>query len=138
MTIKREDLVAAASVGLLPCRQVDPLLVFLLQRDVRAKREALQAQSAAHNPAGKGGWLSWLIGLLAVVAAAWLAGQSTHAGAAVGGGTLLVSALLYVGAALALAAWFRRRGFGARVRLLVALAMASLPLAVLALQQVSR
>ena len=44
MTIRREDLVAAAAVGLLQYRQVEPLLVFLLQRDVRAQREAMLAR----------------------------------------------------------------------------------------------
>lgn len=44
MTIRREDLTAAAAAGLLPYRQIDPLLIFLLQRDIVAKRQVLLAQ----------------------------------------------------------------------------------------------
>ena len=64
--IKREDLVAAAAVGLLQYRQIDPLLVFLLQRDVRIKRQALLAQTSVWQ-GGVNSWLSCLAGLLGIV-----------------------------------------------------------------------
>jgi len=56
---------------------------------------------------------------------------------ALGGGAYVLLAVLYLTAGLVIAAWFRRQGFGRRIRLLSAVAMASLPMAVVALQQVS-
>lgn len=71
MTIRREDLAAAAAVGLLHYTQIDPLLVYLLQRDVRAKREAMLAQLSRRSQFNL--WLSYAAGLLALIVAALFA-----------------------------------------------------------------
>ena len=138
MTIRRDDLVAAAAVGLLQYRQVDPLLVFLLQRDVLAKREALNAQANASGNSGLYALLSYMVALMAIVTASLFAALfTTRVVAAMGNGAFLFFIALYLLAAFGVAAWFRRRGFCVRVRVLTAIAMASVPLAVVALQQVS-
>ncbi|TFV99507.1 hypothetical protein E4K72_16360 [Oxalobacteraceae bacterium OM1] len=133
MTIKREDLVAAASVGLLPYRQIDPLLVFLLQRDVLAKRAALGNEVAAPRV----NWASYLLGLsLVVLAALGALVYTVKAFGPMSNASLFCFTLAYTAIALGLASWFRRRRIGARVRVVAALVMAMLPFAVLALQQV--
>lgn len=138
MTIRREDLVAAAAVGVLQYRQIDPLLVFLLQRDVRAKRMALVQQSRLRRPGPLHALLSYLVAVLAIVTASMFALLfMTRAVQSGGIGALFFFTALYLAGALALAAWFKRRGYCGRVRLLVAALMASVPLAVFALQQVA-
>ncbi len=138
MTIRRDDLMAAAAVGLLHYRQIDPLLVFLLQRDVLAKRTALAAQAGAAKHGGLYALLSWLLVFVALVTAALFAVLfTTRAVQAIGVGALFFFTLLYGLGALGLAALFKRRGYCGRVRLLLALVMASVPLAVFALQQVT-
>jgi hypothetical protein len=138
MTIRRDDLVAAAAAGLLQYRQVDPLLVFLLQRDITAKRQAMLAQARPRRYQGLFTVLSFLLAVLAVVTAVMFGVLfSSRAALAMGSGAWAALVLLYLGAALALVAWFRRRGYGGRIRLLFAVVMASVPLAVVALQQVS-
>lgn len=134
MTIRREDLAAAAAVGLLHYRQVEPLRVFLLQRDVRARREAMLAQLHPAPLRRVNAWLLYLLGALALLTAllfsllfAGRALQSTD------GLTPLLFAVPYGVAVLALAAWFRRRGLRARARMLAGLMVASVPLAVVAL-----
>jgi hypothetical protein len=140
MTIRREDLVAAAAVGLLQYRQVEPLLVFLLQRDVRAQREAMLARRRRQRPFVNGIniALSRVVGFLALVTATLFAVLfSSRAVQAMGSGALLLLGSVYAAGSLGIAAWLRRRGFCARVRVMVALAIASVPLAVIALQHVS-
>jgi hypothetical protein len=140
MTIQRDDLVAAAAVGLLQYRQVDPLLIFLLQRDVRERRAALLA-GVRPRPVRAGGTyvLSYLAGTLAIVTAALFALVFTsRAVESVGVGALFFFTLLYAVAALGLASWFKRRGLGAPGRILATLALALVPLAVFALQQAIR
>lgn len=137
MTISREDLAAAASLGLLQYSQVDPLLIFLLQRDVSAKRAALAASARAATPPH---WLRvvlWYtavflavltVGLFAVVYASQL---TPGAGLA----ALLGTVVLYTGAGIKLASWSRGRGYCRITRVALGAVMASLPLAVLALHQ---
>lgn len=135
MTIRREDLAAAAAVGLLQYRQIDPLLVFLLQRDVCAKRQALQVRTTQGG--GFHTFLSYLLAMLAIVVAALFAVLfMVRMAPAMSVGALLSFTALYALAALGIAAWFRRRGYRGRVRLLSAAIVASVPLAVFALQQV--
>ena len=137
MTIRREDLVAAAAAGLLQYRQVDPLLVFLLQRDITAKRQAMLSQARPHFR-GIHAVLSFLAAVLAVVTAVMFGVLfSSRAVHTMGSGVNVLFALLYLALGLAIAAWFRKRGYWGRVRLLFAVVMASVPLAVVALQQVS-
>ena len=138
MTIRRDDLVAAAAAGLLQYRQIDPLLVFLLQRDITAQRQALLAQARPRRYQGLYAVLSFLVAVLAVVTAVMFSVLfSSRVLDAMGGGAYGLFALLYLGAGLAIAAWFRRRGYCGRIRLLFAVMMASVPLAVVALQQVA-
>ena len=140
MTIRREDLVAAAAVGLLQYRQVEPLLVFLLQRDVRAQREAMLARQGRQRPSARSinTILFYFVALLALVTATLFAVLlSSRAVQAMGQGVLLLFVLAYAGGGLGVAAWLRRRGFCARLRVAAALAVASVPLAVIALQHVT-
>ncbi|HYD97412.1 MAG TPA: hypothetical protein VEC01_18970 [Noviherbaspirillum sp.] len=138
MTIRREDLVAAAAAGLLQYRQIDPLLVFLLQRDIRAQRQALVAQTQANAYSRLNAALSYAAAFLAVVTASLFGVLfASRFMDAAGNAALVLFAAGYIVVGLGLAAWFRRRGFGGRLRVLSAVIMASLPLAVVALQQVS-
>lgn len=136
MTIRRDDLVAAAAAGLLQYRQVDPLLVFLLQRDITAKRQAMLEQARPRHYTGLHAALSFLLAVLAVVTAVMfgvlVSSRTAHA---MGNSAWAVLLFLYLAGGMALVAWFRKRGYGARIRLLVAVVMASVPLAVVALQQ---
>jgi hypothetical protein len=136
MMIRREDLAAAASVGLLHYSQVDPLLVYLLQRDVRAKRLALAAQARAPRR-------NWFHRLL-YVAAAFLAVLTaslfilllaTRVASSEGPMLLGFSVLLYTALGVALAVWSRGRGYGTSIGVTLLVLMASLPLAVFALHQ---
>jgi len=136
MTITREDLAAAAAVDLLQYRQIDPLLVFLLQRDVHARRAALaeQARRSSHGAVVMG--LSYLAGLLAIVTAALFAALFTsRATDSFDFSVLAAGGILYALSAVRVASWFRQRGYCARVRVLAALALVSVPLAVLVVQQ---
>ncbi len=138
MTIRRDDLVAAASVGLLQYRQIDPLLVYLLQRDVRLKRMALIAQAQARQRSGFHAFLSNVAALLAVITASLFGVLfTTRSAHAMGFGAIVLFTLLYGFGALALAFWFKQRGYCGRFRVLSALIMTSVPLAVFALQQVA-
>ncbi|HZW23180.1 hypothetical protein [Noviherbaspirillum sp.] len=138
MTIRRDDLVAAAAAGLLQYRQVDPLLVFLLQRDISAKRQAMLAQTGSKRFQGLYGVLSFLAAALAVVTAIMFSVLfSSRTVDAMDGAAYALFALLYLGAGLAVAAWLRKRGYCGRIRLLLAVVLASAPLAVVALQQVA-
>lgn len=132
--IQREDLAAAASAGLLHCRQVDPLLVFLLQRDVLAKRQAMLAQSRSARANGTSILMAYLAGMLAMVTAALFAVLfTTRTAEVVGIGALVIFSLFYGAGAIGLASWFRHRGFSAPVRILTALVIALVPVALYSL-----
>ena len=139
MTIRRDDLVAAAALGLLQYRQIDPLLVFLLQREVCAKRQALAAQGRARRQSGVYAILSYTVAALAIVTISLFAvlfvPRLVHE---IGSGAVLILIFLHIIAVFGVAAWFRKRGYGGSVRLLAAVIVASVPLAVMALQQVAR
>ena len=138
MTIRRDDLVAAAAAGLLQYRQVDPLLVFLLQRDITAKRQAMLSQARPRQYPGIYAVLSFLVAVLAIVTAVMFTVLFTSRAAyAMGSGTTVSFALLYMAAGVSIAAWFRKRGYCGRIRLLFAVVIASVPLAVVALHQVA-
>ncbi|WP_019140257.1 hypothetical protein [Noviherbaspirillum massiliense] len=136
MKIKREDLVDAAGAGLLQYRQIDPLLIFLLQRDVAARRRALHEQVPA-EPAEKGQvLLSLLGGMLGIAAAALFALLVTVPAVRMFGlGSLLTLTLLYAFCAFRLTAWFRERGTGLSIRILSGSGIALMPLAIFALEQ---
>lgn len=135
MTIRRDDLVAAAAVGLLQYRQIDPLLVFLLQRDVVSRRQAMLDETHRMPQARINRLLSWILAILAIITAALLAVVMTsRAMHSISSGALAAFSALYLLTALAVASWFRRRGVGGRLRMLGALVVAVAPLAVLAIQ----
>lgn len=135
MTIRRDDLVAAAAVGLLQYRQIDPLLVFLLQRDVVARRQAMLDETHWMPQARINRLLTYVLAMLAIITAALLTVVMTsRAMHTIGTGALAVFSALYLLTALAVTSWFRRRGYRGRLRMLGALVVAVAPLAVLAIQ----
>jgi hypothetical protein len=135
MTIRREDLAAAAAVGLLQYRPIDPLLVFLLQRDVRARRQVLAAQVRGQQRGWAFGLLSLLAIVLAIVTIAMFGLLFSTRAEPAGLGMLFSFAALYVLVALSVVNWASRRSQGGPVRTLSALAVASVPLAVFTLAQ---
>lgn len=139
MVIQREDLVAAASLGLLQYRQIDPLLIFLLQRDVRSKREAMLAQTKPARVARTYVMLSYLAGLLAIATAALFAVLFTNrAVESLGMGALFFLTALYALCAIGVASWFKKWGFGMLTRILSGFMIALVPVAVFGLHQVIR
>ncbi|KIF81813.1 hypothetical protein [Noviherbaspirillum autotrophicum] len=136
MTIRREDLAAAAAVGLLHYKQVEPLLVFLLQRDLREKREEMLAQMRPAPFQRLNRWLSYLAGALALATAILFVVLLADRGHLAGDIDLLLFTFPYGLGLLVLVLSVRRRGIGARLRMPAALVVASVPLAVLALHHV--
>ena len=137
MTIQREDLVAAAAVGLLPYRQIDPLLVFLRQRDVIKKRLELGAHLYPRQPGSLATTLSWIAIALGLVTAAMFAVLFTgRAVQTMGVGALFFITLFYALGGLGVSSWFKRHGLGGRARASLAALLTAAPLAVFAFQQV--
>jgi hypothetical protein len=137
MMIQRDDLVAAAAVGILQYRQIDPLLIFLLQRDVRTQREAMLAQTRSARVRRMYAFLTYVVGVLAIVTTAMFGVLlTTRAIGSLGTEALVFFTVLYSLCALGLTSWFKRRGFGMAIRLLTAFVVAVVPVAVFALQQV--
>lgn len=135
MTIRREDLAAAAAVGLLHYTQIDPLLVFLLQRDVRGRREAMLAQLRSARRGRLNLWLSYVASLLGLVTAALFTVLFVaRAEKAMDAGALFLFAMLCSAGMIALASWLRKCGFCARAR--IVLTLASVSIAALALYHV--
>jgi hypothetical protein len=135
MTIQREDLVAAASVGILQYKQIDPLLIYLLQRDVCTHREAmLEQKTSAHVRGRVFRFLTYLVLALGVITASLFAvmfGMRANVMTGAGTGSLIaVTALCALGIAL----WFTRKRFGVVIRMLVAFLIALVPVGVFALQ----
>lgn len=136
--IRREDLVAAAALGLLQYRQIDPLLVFLLQRDVIAKRRELMAGATARQVGGASLVRSYLFTLLLVLAAMLVAVLFTSRAVQTNGiGALFFMTLMYGLGAILLTGWFKRQGYCGRIRAAIAVSMAAAPLAVFAVQQIA-
>lgn len=138
MTIRREDLAAAASLGLLQHSQVDPLLIFLLQRDVLARRAELAA--AAQAAATPRTWLRavlWYTAALLAVLTAGLFGVLYVSRSAPGAGlaALVCAVGLYTAAGVKLASWSRGRGYCRATRVTLGVVMASVPLAALLVHQ---
>jgi len=135
MTITREDLAAAAAAGVLQYRQIDPLLVYLLQRDVLARRRTLAGPARTPHPAPVVAWLFYLAAVMAVVTTLlFTVLLAMHVPKAVTGGALLSAALLYLLVSALVVAWGTKRGFHVRMRVFTALAMVTVPLALLLVQ----
>ncbi|GIZ51388.1 hypothetical protein [Noviherbaspirillum aridicola] len=138
MTIRREDLAAAASLGLLQHSQVDPLLIFLLQRDVLARRAELAA--AAGSAAAPQAWLRavlWYTLAFLAVLTVGLFGvlYLSRSGPGAGLAALLAAVVLYAAAGVKLASWSRGRGYCRGTRVTLGVVMASVPLAALVVHQ---
>lgn len=136
MKISREALLAAASAGVLQYRQIEPLLVFLLQHDLLQTREAMLEQKKPQKTVMT--WLGYTAVALAFVTACmfitlvfskgWTGMVSTP---------ILAGMLAYLLATIGVIAWVRYRGYDFRVRLMALIGMASVPLAVLTIHQVT-
>ena len=129
MTIKREDLIAAASAGVLQYKQIDPMLVFLMQRDIKSKRDTEVRQTRTPHHTGRHVMLI-MLGILAIVGGALMAGMH---------GLISLSAIgpermpwvigVYAVFTLAVAAWSERRRIGSKIRFFLTSVLALLPLA---------
>lgn len=126
MTIKREDLQAAADAGVLDPAEIDGLLAFLARRAAQLPQAGAARFSGTHV-------LYYLGGMLAIGAATLFA---TLAVEAVGMGALLVLSVLYAAAATGMAAKLEKQGFGIPAGIFATLAIALVPLAIYALQHV--
>jgi hypothetical protein len=138
MTVKREDLLAAASVGVLQYKQVEPVLVFLLQRDVSLQRRAMLAEKGPPriNPRHL---LLYVVALIGLAMVAMLIGWYTRlAFQALGVGGLLWFTGLYAAFTIGVAAWFERRNVALTVRIFSTSVIALMPLAVFAAQELYR
>ena len=100
MKIKREMLEEAASAGMLKYSQIDNLLVFLVQQELKKNRETSVVRSASARQYS-------LAGALAMVAAAVFAVQAIGA---LGIGALLWFAVLYGLCAVGVAQWSAQSG----------------------------
>ncbi|HEY8609102.1 MAG TPA: hypothetical protein VIM12_18450 [Noviherbaspirillum sp.] len=134
MTIRREDLAAAASLGLLQYNQVDPLLIFLLQRDLRERQVALAA-SARATPVQ---WLRTVLSYVAAFLAVLTLGMFgvlhvSRIAPSAGLAALVLAVILYTAVGVGLAVWSRGQGHCRPIRVTLGVVMASVPLAVLAL-----
>lgn len=126
MTIKREDLQAAADAGVLNPSEIDGLLAFLAQRFAKSPQRSEARFTGTHV-------LYYLGGMLAIGAASLF---TTLAVEALGMGALLVLSVLYALAAIGIAAKLEKHGFGIPAGIFATLAIALVPLAVFALQHV--
>lgn len=126
MKIQREDLAAAAEQGVLQPEQIDPLLAFLSQRNIKPGKADTPRFSGTHV-------LYYLGGLLAICAASLFA---TLAVESLGMPALLGLTLLYAACAIGAASWFEKHGLGVPASIFATLAIALTPLAVFALQHV--
>ncbi|HEV7619586.1 MAG TPA: hypothetical protein VGO51_15930 [Burkholderiaceae bacterium] len=136
MTVKREDLLAAAAAGVLQYTQVDPLLIFLLQRDVNLQRGAMLREKSAARMSGKHvlGYMAAILGI--GIATSLIAYYTKLAFDALGVGGLLWFIALYALFTVAMATWFERRQIGVSARIFSTSVIALLPLAVFATHQI--
>jgi len=138
MTVNREDLLAAASVGVLQYKQVEPVLVFLLQRDVNLQRRAMLAEKGPLRVKPRH-LLLYAVALIGLAMVAMLIGWYTRlAVQALGMGGLLWFIGLYAALTIGMAAWFERRKMAPPVRIFSTSVIALMPLAVFAAQQLFR
>jgi hypothetical protein len=135
MTVKREDLLAAASVGVLHYTQVDPLLVYLLQRDVNEQRQAMLRQKRGSRMSGKHVMLYMAAILVIGLVAAMVAFYTKLAFDALGPTGILWFIGLYALVTVGVAAWFEGRQIGLPVRIFSTSVIALVPLAIFASQQ---
>lgn len=135
MSVKREDLLAAAAVGVVQYTQVDPLLIFLLQRDVNLHREAMLREKRPVRMSGMHVMFYMLALLFVGVATTLIAIYTKLAINALGADGLMWFIGLYILFTLLVAAWFERRQTDNSVRIFTTSVIALLPLAVFTSQQ---
>lgn len=140
MNLTREDLMAAASAGIIPYKQVDTMLVFLRHREAVHVREAQQGQETTERR-GKG-WLMLLLTFIGITACALLVAinMGMIPNAHFRFDALNVRNLqwfigLYALFTLAVVAWTERRRISGAVRMAITALLALAPLAVFASQQ---
>lgn len=134
MTVKREDLLAAATAGVLHYGEIDSLLIFLAQREATIRKLTTVTEMPAAGM--RTHWMYYLGGVLAI-AVATLFGMlfSTRNVGSLGLVAVLWFSLVYVLCAIGATAWFDMRGRRVLIGLFVVLAIALMPLAVFALRR---
>jgi hypothetical protein len=144
MNLTREDLMAAASAGIIPYKQVDTMLVFLRHREAVHVREAQQEEQKGMQTAQRAGQriLMVVLTLLGIGAAAMLAAINMGL---VPNTQFSIEALtvrnlqwfiaLYALFTLIVVAWTERRRISGTVRVVITALLALAPLAVFASQQ---
>jgi hypothetical protein len=140
MNLTREDLMAAASAGIIPYKQVDTMLVFLRHREAVHVREAQQEQQTVHRVSK--GWLMMVLAFLGIGAAALLTAinMGLVPDARVSFDALNVRNLqwfigLYALFTLIVVAWTERSRINGMVRVVITALLALAPLAVFASQK---
>src|SRR5437870_5834994 len=117
MTVKREDLTAAANAGVLNPAEIEPLLAFLIQREAESPRGGTARFSGTHV-------LYYLGGMLAIGAASLF---TTLAVEALGMGALLGLSMLYALFAVWAAIKLERHDFNVPAGIFATLAIALVP-----------
>jgi hypothetical protein len=133
MTVRREDLIAAADAGVLHYAEVDSLLIYLRQREMTAqKADPGREQSGWSRPH----WKYYLSGMLAIgivtLLGIWLISPAVSR---LGVLAALSFTLIYALCAIGASAWFGLRGGRVAVGIFSVLLIALMPLAIVALQQ---
>jgi hypothetical protein len=124
MKIKREMLEEAASAGMLKYSQIDNLLVFLVQQELKKNRESSVMRTASARQYS-------LFGMLALIAAAVFAVEAVSA---LGVGALMWFAVLYGLCAVGVAHWCAQRDLRFPAALFSVIAIVLAGAAVFALQ----
>jgi hypothetical protein len=135
MTVKRDDLLAAATAGVLHYGEVDPLLIFLAQREATIKK---MSDSETKPPRRKfSHFVYYLGGVLTIGIATLLGTMYTHVNvSSLGLIALLWFTVLYALCAIGAAAWTDMRKGVVPIGLFAVLLIALMPFAVFALEQV--
>ena len=140
MNLTREDLMAAASAGIIPFKQVDTMLVFLRHREAVHVREARQEQQTTQRK-GKG-VMMLVLAIIGIGAAALLAAinmglipDTRFSFDATDVRNLQWFVGLYALFTLIVVAWTERRRISGLVRVVITALLALAPLAVFASHQ---
>lgn len=135
MTVKREDLLAAATAGILHYGEIDPLLIFLAQREATIRKSAAPNEQPLTSWKGFH-WIAYLGGVLAI-SLVTLVGMLFSMRGAVSLGLMAVLwfSLVYALCAIGATAWFNLRAGSVPIGLFAVLVIALMPVGVFALQR---
>jgi hypothetical protein len=133
MTVKREDLAAAAAEGVLQYTQVDPVLIFLLQRDAQLQRSPAPGKQQAAWNGGRHSLYAVAVILTIGLATALAAFHTRLASDILGVSGMVWFSTIYGLFAIATVAWCEQRRFSTTARIFCTSVIALVPLAVLAL-----